>query len=76
VHVVVDDRHDFYGEKFLRDYVTTIHAEPGWEKFLLEHDVCCVLAQKDSALANILMLSKDWKEIYRDNVAVAFNKVR
>jgi hypothetical protein len=34
------------------------------------------LAPKDSALANILMLSKDWKEIYRDDVAVAFDKVR
>jgi hypothetical protein len=76
VRVVVDDRHDFYGEDFLRDYVTMIHAERGWEKFLLERDVRCVLAPKDSALANILMLSKDWKEIYRDDVAVAFDKVR
>jgi hypothetical protein len=72
--VVVDDRHDFYGEDFLRDYVTMIHAEQGWEKFLLEHNVCCVLAAKGTALANILEQSKDWKEIYRDEVAVAFDK--
>jgi hypothetical protein len=72
--VVVDDRHDFYGEDFLRDYVTMVHAEQGWEKFLLEHEVCCVLVPKGSALANILAVSKDWKEIYRDDVAVAFDK--
>jgi len=72
--VVVDDRHDFYGEDFLRDYVTIIHAERGWEKFLTEHNVCCVLVPQSSALANILALSKDWKEIYRDDVAVAFDK--
>jgi hypothetical protein len=72
--VVVDDRHDFYGEDFLRDYVTMIRAERGWEKFLLEHDVCCILVPQGSALANILELSKDWKEIYRDDVAVAFDK--
>jgi hypothetical protein len=72
--VVVDDRHDFYGEDYLRDYVTMIHAERGWEKFLAEHDVCCVLVPQGSALANILALSKDWKEIYRDDAAVAFDK--
>jgi hypothetical protein len=72
--VVVDDRHDFYGEDFLRDYVTMIHAERGWEKFLGEHDVCCILVPRDSALANLLALSRDWKEIYRDDVAVAFDK--
>jgi hypothetical protein len=72
--VVVDDRHDFYGENFLRDYVTMIHAEQGWEKFLTEHDVCCVLAPKGSAMANILAQSNDWKEIYSDDVAEAFEK--
>jgi hypothetical protein len=72
--VVVDDRHDFYGESFLRDYVTMTHAERGWEKFLIEHNVCCVLAPKGSAMANILAASKDWKEIYSDDVAEAFEK--
>ncbi|HEY4904468.1 MAG TPA: hypothetical protein VIH89_13425 [Candidatus Sulfotelmatobacter sp.] len=72
--VVVDDRHDFYGEGFLRDYVTMIHAEQDWEKFLTEHDVCCVLAPKGSAMANILTQSKDWKEIYSDDVAEVFEK--
>ena len=74
--VVVDDRHDFYGESFLRDYVTMTHAERGWEKFLIEHNVCCVLAPKGSAMANILAASKDWKEIYSDDVAEAFDKAR
>jgi hypothetical protein len=72
--VVVDDRHDFYGEDFLKDYVTMVHAERGWQKFLTEHDVCCVLAPKGSALANILAQSSEWKEIYHDDVATAFDK--
>jgi hypothetical protein len=72
--VVVDDRHDFYGEDFLRDYVTMIHAERGWEKFLGEHDVRCILVPQGSALANILALSKDWQESYRDDVAQAFER--
>ena len=72
--VVVDDRHDFYGEDFLRDYVTMIHAERGWEKFLGEHDVRCILVPQGSALANIFALSKDWQESYRDDVAQAFER--
>ncbi len=72
--VVVDDRHDLYGEGFLRDYVTMIHAEQGWDRFLEEHDVCCVLAPRGSALANLLELSGSWKEVYRDDVAAAFDR--
>ncbi|MGA8428714.1 MAG: hypothetical protein WB729_02755 [Candidatus Sulfotelmatobacter sp.] len=73
--VVVDDRHDFYGESFLRDYVTMTRAEQGWEKFLLQHNVCCILAPKGSAMANILAASKNWREIYSDDVAEAFDKI-
>jgi len=72
VRVVVDDRHDFYGEEFLKSYLKMIHVEPGWEDFLQHHEVQCVLAPKDSALANILFETPGWQAIYNDDVAVAF----
>ena len=31
--VVIDDRHDFYGEPFLRLYLKMMHVEPGWDEF-------------------------------------------
>lgn len=70
--VVVDDRHDFYGEDFLRSYLKTIHAAPGWDDFLAQHPARYVLVSKESPLAGVLLLTPDWQTIYRDDVAIVF----
>jgi len=72
VKVVIDDRHDFYGEEFLKSYLKMIHAEPGWEEFLQQHAPSCVIVPKDSALANLLLETTGWKAIHSDDVAIAF----
>ena len=70
--VVVDDRHDLYGEEFFKSYLKMVRLERGWEEFLQKHPASCVLFPRDAALTNILMVSKGWKQIYADDVAVAF----
>jgi hypothetical protein len=72
LRMVVDDRHDFYGEDFLKSYLKMIHVEPGWEDFLLQHQAHCVIVPKNSALANILVETPGWQRIYGDDVAVVF----
>jgi hypothetical protein len=72
VRMVIDDRHDFYGEEFLKSYLKMVHVEPGWEDFLQQHQAHAVLVPKDSALANILLETGDWRAIYTDDVAVLF----
>ena len=72
VRMVVDDRHDFYGEQFLKSYLKMLRVEPGWADFLQQYPARCALVPKDSALASILLESPDWKPIYTDDVAVAF----
>jgi hypothetical protein len=72
VRMVVDDRHDFYGEEFLKSYLKMVHVEPGWEDFLKQHQARCVIVPKNSALANILAETSDWKPIYGDDVASVF----
>jgi len=72
VRMVVDDRHDFYGEKFLKSYLKMVHVEPGWDEFLQQHPAQCVLVPRDSALANILGETPGWQPIYSDDVAIAF----
>jgi hypothetical protein len=74
VRMVVDDRHDFYGEEFLKSYLKMVHVEPGWEDFLRQHPAQCVLVPKDSALANILGETAGWRAIYSDDVAVVFER--
>ena len=70
--VVIDDRHDFYGEPFLKSYLKMLHVERGWQDFLREHDVSCLLLPRDAALANMLIETKEWKPIYSDEVSVVF----
>lgn len=70
--VVIDDRHDFYGEQFLKSYLKTIHVETGWEDFLLQYPAKILVVPTSSALANILMETPRWQAIYRDKVAVVF----
>jgi hypothetical protein len=69
--VVIDDRHDLYGEAFLRSYLTMIHVEPGWENFVSLHGDCILLPRK-SALAAILGKTAEWRSIYSDDVAIVF----
>jgi hypothetical protein len=74
--VVVDDRHDMYGEKFLRSYLTTIHIEPGWEDFLQQYPANFVIVPKKSALANLLAETTGWHLTYGDDVALVFVRVQ
>ncbi len=70
--VVVDDRHDLYGDEFFKSYLKLVHVEPGWEEFLETHPASCVLLPRDAALANRLVITKGWKQIYADNMTIAF----
>jgi hypothetical protein len=70
--VVVDDRHDFYAEEFLKSYLKMIHIEPGWQDFLRQHPAQFVVMPKNSAVANILLETAGWQPVYRDDVAVVF----
>ena len=70
--VAVDDRHDLYGETFLKSYLKLVRVERGWDELLREYDIRCVMAPRGSALNNILALQQDWHETYEDDVAVIF----
>jgi hypothetical protein len=70
--VVVDDRHDLYGEEFFKSYLKSIRGERGWEEFLREHPAAYVLLPRDAALASLLVVTRGWKQIYSDDVAVGF----
>ena len=70
--VVVDDRHDLYGEEFFKSYLKMMYGERGWDEFLRTHDASCALLPRDAALASLLATTQGWKLIYSDNVAVVF----
>ena len=66
--VVIDDRHDFYGDGFLSLYLKMIHVEPGWDWFLKGHS--CLLLPRKAALAVVVSQTPGWKAVYSDDVAI------
>jgi hypothetical protein len=74
--VFVDDRHDLYGERFLKDYLKIMHVQPDWEKFLNDRGVRLVLAPTGGSLANILKETPAWKVTYEDSTGVLFQRAR
>ena len=69
--VVIDDRHDFYGEPFLRSYLTMMHVAPGGEDFFKWRSSCLVLP-RSAALSMVLSKTPEWKPVYSDDVAIVF----
>jgi hypothetical protein len=70
--VLVDDRHDMYGDDFFRRHIAIMNARPGWEKSLAEVNANLVLVQSKSTLAGALEVAPGWNVRYRDPVAVLF----
>lgn len=72
--VLVDDRHDLYGDQFFKDYLKVIYVQPEWSKILDERHVNWILVQEDSSLGTILEQTAGWKLIHADNTAVLFHR--
>lgn len=72
--VVVDDRHDLYGEGFLKEYLKSIHAEPGWDAPLDRWDVKVILLPVKSPLASVLREDARWRIVHDDGVSIVFRR--
>lgn len=72
--VVVDDRHDLYGDEFIKDYLKVTLVQPGWDRILEQQHVDWVLMPEGSSLANMLRLKSNWKVIHEDSTAVLFQR--
>src|SRR5262249_50043037 len=72
--VFIDDRHDFYGDPYLKQYLRVIHVIPGWENVLAQESVRWILLPPDSSLANILLLKPQWKTVFEDERGRLFER--
>ena len=72
--VFVDDRHDFYGEGFMREYLKTVRFTPDWDVFLKEKKVNWALLPAKSSLANMLEETFRWSLVYQDGTAVLLER--
>jgi hypothetical protein len=70
-----DDRHDFYGEAFIEDYLKAAKGTWRWREPLDRYRVKWVLIAVDSPLASVLKESTDWHVEYDDGVAIVFARI-
>jgi hypothetical protein len=68
--VFVDGRTDFYGGKFVGNYLKILGVEYDWQKKLDRYGVDTLLLSTKSAIAETAKLSPRWKVAYDDGVAV------
>ncbi len=72
--VVLDDRHDLYGDQFFEEYLKVVWVQPGWEKVLNDRRVDWVLVPPQSTLANMLRITSAWTVQHEDKTAVLFRR--
>ena len=70
----VDDRHDFYGEAYIREFVQAREAQRTWRQTLDKYQIQWVLIPADTPLAGALKESMDWRLEYDDGMAVVFSR--
>ena len=72
IHLFFDDRHDFYGEPFLRQYLEAVGGNARWHEPLDNHQVNWVLLPNGWPLTSLLKESPDWRIEYSDPTAILF----
>jgi hypothetical protein len=72
--VIIDDRHDLYGDQILQDYLKVIHVQTGWDEVLRRMGADWVLMPENSSVANLLKISPGWELVYSDKTAALYHR--
>jgi hypothetical protein len=70
--VFVDGRTDLYDDAFLREYLSIVLAQDGWEEALNSRGVNVVLIEPQSVLGRLLVERPGWEQVYADEMATIF----
>jgi hypothetical protein len=70
----IDDRNEVQGKEHIQDYFAIVETQPGWQEKLDRDGVELVCIQPDAPLTYRLAESPRWKEVYRDDYAVIFER--
>jgi len=72
--VFFDDRHLYFGEPIIQDYLKIGGGGKQWREALDRYRFNLVLCPADSALASLMKLQPDWMPVEDDGTAVLFRK--
>ena len=72
--VYIDGRIDMYGDQFVREYLNIVRGTIHWEEPFARHDVRNVIVRPKSHLARSLQESREWQQLYQDEMTVVFSR--
>ena len=68
--VFIDDRADFFGEKFYQEYGVICEVRPGFESLLDKNQINWILFPRQSSLVDKLKATSAWKVAAEDQASV------
>jgi hypothetical protein len=74
IRLYMDDRHDFYGARYVADYIKLFYVDLGWKEVLDKYDIRWVLVPPKSPLANALKETAGWTIAHDDGVGIVFQR--
>jgi hypothetical protein len=76
--VFIDGRTDLYALNgtVLQDYSQVHWVRPGWEEILSRYDTGYLITEHAGLLDTMVATKKDWKEVYRDEVAAIYVRTK
>ncbi len=72
--VFVDDRHDFYGDSYISEYLRVIRLDTGWQRMLDNWGVKLVVMPSNAKLSEALRKLPGWNVITEDATAVVLRR--
>ncbi len=72
--VFIDSRADVYRDEFIEEYLEAYYVRPGWRQTLDRYAVDYALLEAGGPLQILLLTSGEWRELYRDEVAVLLER--
>lgn len=72
--VFLDGRHQYYGEKIVRDYLKLRSGDPAWKNLAAKYRFDLALCSPDTPLATLMKSDPQWRIVEDDGVAILFAK--
>jgi hypothetical protein len=70
--VYIDGRIDMYGDEFVKEYLNIIFGDTDWKEPFDRYGVQIVIVKPKSALSRELRQTKEWSEVFQDEMAAVF----
>jgi hypothetical protein len=70
--VFVDGRIDMYGDQFVKEYLAITRGLKDWREAFSRYGVQVVVVKTNTFLDKQLRSASDWRELYKDDMAVVF----